>query len=143
MTNRMYPNSPYTIDGIPERVSVVSLIIFTTFPDFPAYSVRYTAENTPTGTAITSDSTVMITVFMMAGIIDMFAVLNFHWKSDRCMFGIPLTSMYPTRASRTPTVMTAESCTSIYRIMDPGLLPAFLISQSSFVCMKVLYLLSV
>ena len=85
----------------------------------------------------------MIIVFMIAGIIDMFAVLNFHWKSDRCMFGMPLISMYPTRARRTPTVMTAESCTIIYRTSEPGLLPAFLISQSSFVCMKVLYLLSV
>jgi len=39
------------IDGIPAKVSTASLIILTALFPLLAYSVKYTAQNTPIGTA--------------------------------------------------------------------------------------------
>ena len=47
LTKNNIPNNPYTIDGIPDKVSVVSLIISTNLLPFPAYSARKIAEKIP------------------------------------------------------------------------------------------------
>lgn len=54
ITKARKPKRPYTMDGIPAKVSLVTRIIFTNLLPFFAYSTRYIAENTPTGTAISS-----------------------------------------------------------------------------------------
>ena len=70
VTKNNIPNNPYTIEGIPVRVSAVVLITFTSLFPFFAYSVRYTAENTPTGTAISNATPIMINVLIIDGSID-------------------------------------------------------------------------
>lgn len=73
--NIRYPNRPNTMDGMPESVSVVTRIIFTSLLPRLAYSTRYTAAKTPIGTAITRVSAVMIRVFIIAGIMLTFSVV--------------------------------------------------------------------
>ena len=51
------------------------------------------AENTPIGTAITSVSTVIISVFRMDGSIEQFSVVYFHANMDRRIFGTPMTTI--------------------------------------------------
>ena len=58
------------MDGIPVNVSAVVLMIFTSLLPFFAYSVRYTAENTPIGTAISNATPIMINVLIIDGSID-------------------------------------------------------------------------
>ena len=70
VTKNNIPNNPYTIEGIPVRVSAVVLITFTSLFPFFAYSVSYTAENTPTGTAISNATPIMINVLIIDGSID-------------------------------------------------------------------------
>ena len=65
----------YTIDGIPESVSAVSLIIPTTLLPFFAYSTRYIAVHIPSGTATISEQSVISIVFTIAGNIDTFSVV--------------------------------------------------------------------
>jgi len=73
VTKNNIPKSPYTMDGIPCNVSVVSLMTSTNlFPLF-AYSTRKIAEKIPNGTAIKSDKNVIITVLISAGIRDAFS----------------------------------------------------------------------
>ena len=81
ITNTMYPKSPYTMDGIPERVSAVTLMIFTNLLPLLEYSTRYIAANTPIGTASISVRTIIITVLIMAGIMDWFSAVNFQENS--------------------------------------------------------------
>ena len=63
------------IDGIPESVSAVSLIIPTTLLPFFAYSTRYIAVHIPSGTATISEQSVISIVFIIAGNIDTFSVV--------------------------------------------------------------------
>ena len=58
VTNIMNPNSPNIIDGIPARLSVANLIIFTIFPGL-AYSTKYIAAQIPIGVAINIVSNTM------------------------------------------------------------------------------------
>ena len=75
VTKNNIPNKPYTIDGIPESVSAVSLIIPTTLLPFFAYSTRYIAVHIPSGTATISEQSVISIVFIIAGNIDTFSVV--------------------------------------------------------------------
>ena len=68
-TKNIFPKSPYTMDGIPESVSVVSLITLTN------YSTRYIAQNMPRGAAIARDTRSISKVFTIAGSIDTFSVV--------------------------------------------------------------------
>ena len=73
VTKNNIPKSPYTMDGIPCNVSVVSLMTSTNlFPLF-AYSTRKIAKKIPHGTAIKSDQNVIITVLISADIRDAFS----------------------------------------------------------------------
>ena len=72
-TKYSIPNSPYTIDGIPESVSVVRRITSINLFPFPAYSTRKIAEKIPNGTAIRRESSVITTVLISAGITDAFS----------------------------------------------------------------------
>ena len=69
-TKNSIPNRPYTIDGMPESVSVVRRITSINLFPFPAYSTRKIAEKIPNGTAIKSESSVITTVLINAGITD-------------------------------------------------------------------------
>ena len=62
------------------------------FPLF-AYSTRYTALHTPTGTEIKSVKSTIIIVFIIAGINETLSVVYVHSKSDGVIFGMPFTSM--------------------------------------------------
>ena len=75
VTKNNIPNKPYTIDGIPESVSAVSLIIPTTLLPFFAYSTRYIAVHIPSGTATISEQSVIPIVLIIAGNIDTFSVV--------------------------------------------------------------------
>ena len=74
-TKNIFPKSPYTIDGIPESVSVVSLMTLTNLLPFFAYSTRYIAQNMPRGAAIARDTRSISKVFTIAGSIDTFSVV--------------------------------------------------------------------
>ena len=67
------PTSPYIIDGMPESVSAAYSITATAFLP-AAYSVRYTAAPTPSGSTITSVAIMMYSVFSMSGSIPMLSV---------------------------------------------------------------------
>ena len=69
------PNRPYTIDGMPESVSVARRTSRTRRLPFFAYSTRYTAAPTPSGTASSSAIAVIVQVFTMAGSIDWFSLV--------------------------------------------------------------------
>ena len=67
VTKNSIPKSPYTIDGIPDKVSVVRRITpINRLPLF-AYSTRKMAEKIPKGTAMISESSVIATVLTSAG----------------------------------------------------------------------------
>ena len=72
-TKNNIPNRPYTIDGIPDRVSVVRRITSINLFPLPAYSTRKTAEKIPNGTAISKESRVITTVLTNAGITEAFS----------------------------------------------------------------------
>ena len=110
VTKNNIPKSPYTMDGIPCNVSVVSLMTSTNlFPLF-AYSTRKIAEKIPNGTAIKSDKNVIITVLISAGIRDEFR------------YGTPWTTTYTIRNISTANVRIAESMTRSITIREPGVL---------------------
>ena len=73
VTKNSMPNRPYTMDGMPESVSVVMRMTFTSLFPRLAYSFRYTAVNRPSGTASSSASAVVSTVVRIAGIIETFS----------------------------------------------------------------------
>ena len=73
LTKNNIPNSPYTMDGIPESVSVVSRITPMNLLPRLAYSTRKIAAKIPSGTAIKSDSPVIMTVLISAGISEAFS----------------------------------------------------------------------
>ena len=81
-TKKSSPNRPYTIDGIPDRVSVVSLISPNSLLPLLAYSTRNIAANIPSGTAITSEIRVIISVFIRAGINDAFSDVCLNSKIE-------------------------------------------------------------
>ena len=67
VTKNSKPKSPYTIDGIPDNVSVVRRMTpINRLPLF-AYSTRKMAEKIPKGTAMISESSVIATVLISAG----------------------------------------------------------------------------
>ena len=72
------------------------------------------------GTAIIRVTTVISSVLMMAGIMELFSVVYFHAKRERCMFGMPLYRMYAIRHSSTPTVMTAARSVSANSSRERG-----------------------
>ena len=72
-TKNSIPNKPYTMDGIPESVSVVSRITPMNLFPLPAYSTRKIAEKMPNGMAMSRDKNVMITVFISAGMSEAFS----------------------------------------------------------------------
>ena len=78
---------------MPERVSTVTLISFTSFEPLFAYSAKYTAENTPTGTAIRSVNPVISNVLIIAGIMDTFFEVYSHAKSSGVILGMPFINM--------------------------------------------------
>ena len=81
------------MDGIPVNVSAVIRTISTILLPFFAYSVRYTAEKTPIGTAKIRAISVKVTVFIIAGIIETFSLVYFQAKSDGFILGIPFIRM--------------------------------------------------
>ena len=72
-TKNNIPNNPYTIDGIPESVSVVRRITSTNLFPFPEYSTRKIAEKIPNGTAIKRESIVITIVLISAGTTEAFS----------------------------------------------------------------------
>jgi len=62
VTKNIIPNNPYIMEGIPAKVSTAKRITFTALFPLLAYSVRYMAQNTPTGTANKRDKTIITKV---------------------------------------------------------------------------------
>ena len=86
-TKNSIPKSPYTIDGMPESVSVVSrMTSMNLFPLF-AYSTRKIAEKIPNGTAISSDNNVITIVLTKAGTTEAFSELYSSENSDGLICG--------------------------------------------------------
>ena len=88
-TKNNIPNRPYTMDGIPDKVSAVIRMIPTNLFPFFAYSTRKMAEKIPNGIAMTSDNAVIMTVFTSAGIKDAFSVLYSNENKEGLIFGSP------------------------------------------------------
>lgn len=84
----MYPNKPYTILGIPERVSAVILIILTILPSL-AYSVRYIAEKIDIGRAIIRVTTIIEIVLIIEGSIETFSDVYFSENKLGLSSGTP------------------------------------------------------
>ena len=74
----------------------------------------------PIGAASKRDRAVIITVFIIAGIIETFSLLYFHAKSEGLMFGTPLISIYATRKTTTAAVSNAASQVISSIISEPG-----------------------
>ena len=119
MTNTMKPNRPYTMEGMPWSVSVVMRMTLTSFEPRFAYSVRYTAAPTPSGTARRRVSAMTSSVLKMAGSMETFSLLNSREKSEGFRFGIPLTRMNPTSSRKKAATSAPESQTSPRRIQEP------------------------
>ncbi len=66
VTNKASPNSPYTTEGTPARLTIAKRISLTSLPA-RAYSLRYTAAATPTGTEIRAVSVTRAVVPTIAG----------------------------------------------------------------------------
>ena len=64
------PTRPYIIEGIPESVSAAYSMALTTRL-FEAYSVRYIAAPTPSGTTISIVAITMYSVFIRSGSMPM------------------------------------------------------------------------
>lgn len=62
----------------------------------------------------------MITVLMIAGIMEEFSVVYFHANRPRFKLEIPFTRIYTTRETTSAAVISAEIKTRISRIRDPG-----------------------
>ena len=108
------------MDGIPDKVSDIKRTTLTSlFPLF-AYSVMYTAEKIPIGTAISSVTTMVISVFIKAGTTDAFSLVYFASNICGVIFGIPRYRIYTTIAINTPTVRIAAIFT-ISRISSESL----------------------
>ena len=90
LTKNNIPNNPYTMEGIPESVSVVRRITSTNLFPFPAYSTRKIAEKIPNGTAISKESSVMIIVLIKAGIKEAFSDVYSNANKDGLICGTPL-----------------------------------------------------
>ena len=95
------------MEGIPERVSLVILMTFTTAPSF-LYWVRNIAAPKPKGIAMTRDNTIINSVLMIAGIMDTFSLLYFHWKSESLICGIPKIRTYKMIPANINKTMKAE-----------------------------------
>ena len=87
------PNSPYTIDGMPESVSAVMRMTPTMRLPRLAYSTRYTAVKMPKGTASRSAVSVIMSVVAIAGVSDTFSVVYVQAKSEGFRCGMPRTRM--------------------------------------------------
>ena len=104
---------------MPAKVSAIILIIFIRgFPRF-AYSARYMAAITPMGTAIASDKSVIIPVFIMAGSIDTFWLSYCHENMPlRVSPGIPLYKIYTSTKSAAAAVITADNITAVRKTAE-------------------------
>ena len=91
------PNRPYTIEGMPERVSAVIRMIPTILPVLLAYSTRKMAANTPIGTAISREITVISSVFTIAGSTELFSLLYSSAKRSGVMLPTPLIRINATK----------------------------------------------
>ena len=89
ITRKIYPNRPNTMEGMPESVSVNSLIIFTNMLFFLEYSFRYIAAPMPSGSAITSASTISMPVDTNAGASDTCALLLSPNRKSHERCGMP------------------------------------------------------
>ena len=122
VTKNNIPKSPYTIDGIPDNVSVVIRItLINLFPRL-AYSTRKIAEKIPNGTAMIKDNAVIIIVLIKAGNSDPFSLVYFNANNSGLICGIPLIKIYAIKNNNTANVMIAESITRSIKINDPGVL---------------------
>ena len=119
-TKKSIPNRPYTMEGIPESVSVVRRMTSTNLLPLPAYSTRKIAEKIPKGMAMIRESSVMITVLMRAGTTDAFSEEYSSENRDGVMWGSPFTRMYTIRKISTAKVMTAASITRRNTTKEPG-----------------------
>src|SRR5690554_7741916 len=87
VTKNSIPNKPYTMDGMPERVSAVTLISFTNLFSLLAYSTRKIAEKIPIGAAMDKEITIIRIVFINEGIREPLVELYSHSNKDRLMCG--------------------------------------------------------
>ena len=90
------PKSPKITEGIPASVSVANSIDSTNIPGC-AYSFRYTAAPTPTGTATARVSTMMYSVFTRLPpmpTVPLQALVT-EVKNRRLSIRNPLENMYP------------------------------------------------
>jgi hypothetical protein len=128
--NRRKPNRPYMIEGIPDRVSVVNLIIGTSLLFFFEYSTRYIAENIPSGAAMRSDKAVIVKVFTRAGNKETLSELYSSANRSQDRFGIPFMRIYPIIATAVQTVTAAKLYTMIFK--NSEILFALFMALSSF-----------
>ena len=88
-TKRIIPKMPYTMDGMPARVSAAILTTATNLLAEEVYSVRNIAAATPTGTAMSRDIPAMMRVLKNAGMSDRFSLSYSSSKSDALRLGAP------------------------------------------------------
>ena len=103
------PTRPYMIDGIPESVSAANSIIATSFL-LVAYSLRYIAAPTPSGSTMINVAITMYIVLSMSGRIPIvfLSVLGFVRSKSRVMFGRPLNRTYKSMKNVNDVTTTRE-----------------------------------
>jgi hypothetical protein len=95
--------------AMPDSVSAIDLTSLTNLFPRRAYSTRYIAENTPSGTAISRDSATVITVVSSEGSSETLSGVYSSSKSDGFRWGIPFTRMWIIIKISTAKVKAANS----------------------------------
>ena len=116
------PNSPYTMEGMPESVSAAMRTTATNLFLEEVYSTMNIAANTPSGTAMSRDIPAMMRVLKSAGTRDLFSTVYSSSKSSGVRLGAPCMMTYTTIQHTTPTVASAESMTRIIMTNERGCL---------------------
>ena len=98
---------------MPDRVSVVSLIISTNLFPFLAYSIRNIPVNIPIGQEINKDKNVIIKVVIIAGNKETFSVVYSKANREGFICGIPFIKIYPIIINKIEKVKNAESITRV------------------------------
>ena len=122
------PKRPYTMEGMPASVSVVRRITFTALSPRRAYSLRYMALPTPSGTASSSAHTVMVRVLIIAGSIEQLSEVYLRANSPRFRLGTPFTRTKASSSASTPTVTAAAAITRARAARAPRCLCFFICS---------------
>ena len=70
---------------------------------------------------MSSESSVIITVLMIAGIMEEFSVVYFQANKSGFRCGMPFTRIYTTSETTSAAVTSADKDTSMNKSRDPGL----------------------